>query len=204
MDELDHLGSYLTRNRSDMFNDEQFDAGATFLTHAGASDIVDAYFADPDWRGKPAPRQKYPTLLEQFLQSIDKDRGPRFLHADSLVRDFSSDARMQVSGKVASLLPTLRVDPYRWFMVGGGSDVTLVWLQRSNYADVEGVMFEKAEAAALSMGMQSCHVLVMYVDPHGSFQGGWATEHRAPSRDDVRYVSRAEEGLRMARRALPL
>lgn len=203
IDELDHLGSYLTQNRVDMFNDEHFAEGATFLTHAGASDVVDEYFADPDWREKKPPHQKYPPLLRKALDSIDVTRGPRFLRADCLVRDFSSQARNEVEEKLSMFLPTLKEYPYRWALIGGDASM-LVWVQRSRYVDFQGLLLAKAESAALALETTSCEVLVLYVREDGEFDGGWGADVPAPTSEHVRYVQRLEDGRKMLGRAVPI
>jgi len=49
-----------------MFNDEHFAQDATLLSHAGASDVVDAYFADPDWRDKAPPNRSFRRCCKRF------------------------------------------------------------------------------------------------------------------------------------------
>jgi len=201
IDELDHLGRYVTQNRIDMFNEEHFSQGATLITHAGASDVVDAYFSDPDWQKKPPPHQSFPPRVQKLLTSLDVVRGPRFLHADAAVRDLSGQGRDDLSALLEKFLPFLKAEPYRWAVLGG-EDATLVWVQRAEYADVRAEMAAKAEAAALAMGVKTCTALVIYVGADDSFEGGWAADISAPPEIALRRVDREREGQAMLGKAI--
>jgi hypothetical protein len=198
IDELDHLGRYITQNRIDIVNDEHFSEGASLILHAGASDVVDAYFMDPEWQRHAPPHQPFPPAVERLLKSIDSTRGSRFLHADSAIRDLSGAARDRLAALLEKLSPSVDERPYRWGMLGGNDeDATLVWVQRADYADVRGDMLAKAEAAALAMRVPHCTALVVYVGKAGGFQGGWAAEVPAPPAGALRRVDREREAQEM-------
>lgn len=202
-DELDHLGAYVTHNRVDIFNQEHFAEGANLLTHTGASDVVDDYFADPDFAGKPTPSQKFPSLLLQFLASNDAARRPTFLRADAIVRDFGSEGRQQMQDLLEKLLPTLTRYPYRWALLAGDF-ATMMWLQRTGHVDSAGVLQAKAEAALLGLGQEACDVLVVYVDDAGNLAGGSALQVQAPGQDHPAYAQRLEDGRKMMGRSISL
>jgi hypothetical protein len=202
VDELDHLGTYITQNRVDMLNEEQFAQGVALLMHAGASKVVDDYFMDPEWASKPPPRQPYPELLQKFLAANDAARWPTFLLADAILRDFSTEWRQQLQERISKLLPTLKEHPSRWTVIAGET-ATLVWLQRTGHDD-DQAMRMKAEAAALALGLPLCEVVVLCVSPRGEFEGGRAVIVHAPSPSAPSYRERFEEGQKMMGRSAPL
>jgi len=202
-DELDHLGSYVTKNRADQFYAEQLAEGATLLLEADACAQVDAYFADPDWAANPPPAQKYPATLLAFLAANDAKRGPRFLEADAAVRDMNTDARAQMALNIEKLRPTLQHHPYRWFSLVGDEPL-MVWLQRTGYVDFAGVHKAKAEAAAVAMEAKRCKVLMIDVNPDGTFNGGWARDVPAPANTDAHYGQRLKEAASMKERSIEL
>lgn len=202
-DELDHLGSYITKNRSDQFYAEQLAEGATLMLDADTCASIDDYFADPDWATKPPPAQKFPATLQAFLLANDAKRGPRFLDADAAVRDMNADAREQMAHQIDKLRPTLERHPYRWFSLLGNEPV-MVWLQRADFVDFEEVHKAKAKAAAVALQAKRCKVLMVYVKPDGEFDGGWARTVLAPGETDSRYGQRLMDSTPMTDRAVEL
>ncbi|RSZ31636.1 hypothetical protein EJO66_22990 [Variovorax beijingensis] len=202
-DELDHLGSYVTKNRADQFYAEQLAAGATWLLEADACAPIDEYFADPDWATKPPPAQKFPATLQSFLKANDANRGPRFLDADATVRDLDANAREQMALQIDKLRPALERHPYRWFSLVG-EEPLLVWLQRTGFADFAEVHKAKAEAAAVAVQAKRCKVLVVYVKQDGTFDGGWTQYVPAPAETDNRYGQRVLEAAPMTAGAVEL
>jgi hypothetical protein len=202
-DELDHLGSYVIKNRSDQFYTEQLAKSATWLVDTDACAPIDAYFADPDWASKVPPAQYFPATLHAFLQTNDTERGPRFLDADATVRDLDGDARKQLALQIDKLLPTLQRYPYRWFSIVGGEPL-VVWLQRANYVDFAEVHKVKAEATALAVQASRCKVLMVYVNADSAFDGGWAQYVSAPAATDDRYGQRLLEAEPLNTRAVAL
>jgi hypothetical protein len=189
----------------DLFNQQHFAQGANMLTHTGASDVIDNYFADPDYARKLPPSQKYPPLLLQFLASNEVARRPTFLWADAIVRNFCSEGRQQMQDLLEKLLPTLKEHPYRWALLAGvGTFATMMWLQRSGHVDSAGVLQAKAEAALLGLGQQTCEVLVVYVDDDGNLAGGRTLQVKAPGQDHIAYVQRLEDGRKMMERSISL
>lgn len=203
IDEIDHLGAYVTHNRVDAFNEEQFAQGANLLTHAAASDVIDDYFGDPDFAAKPPPSQSFPPLLVKFLQANEVARRPTFLAADAAVRDFGAEGRQQLQGLLEKLVPTLNQHPFRWALLGGQPS-TFIWMQRNQFVDTAGVMQAKAEAALLGLGQPVCQLLVIYVDDGGGFAGGAAREVQAPTAAHPAYAQRLREGQEMMGRSVRL
>lgn len=203
-DEMDHLGSYVLRNRADMFYAEKVGEGVNWLADTGTCEMVEAYFADPDWHQKEPPRQTFPPILKDFLQTLDTVRGPRFLEADAVVRDMGSDGREDMASHISKLLPTLQQYPYRWFTLQSDDEPVMVWLQRASYVDFVGVHIAKAQAAALVAVATQCSVLIAYVNPDGTFAGGWAGSVKAPRETDSAYAERLLEAQRMESRSIAL
>ncbi len=202
-DEMDHLGSYVQKNRADMFYTEKLAEGANWLTEADACAPVDAYFANPDWAEVAPPHQVFPGVLQDFLAANDATRGPRFLEADSAVRDMGGDGRKDMARYIDQLLPTIQEHPYRWFVLMS-EEPLLVWLQRADYVDAVEMHRIKAEAVALNSKAPHCKVLMMYITPDGTFAGGWARCVFAPSETDNRYAERLADAQRMETRSIPL
>lgn len=202
-DELDHLGSYVTKNRADQFYAEQLAEGATWLLEADACAPIDEYFADPDWATKPPPTQKFPATLQAFLKANNAKRGPRFLDADAAVRDMDANAREQMALQIDKLRPTLEQYPFRWFSLVGDEPL-MVWLQRADYVDFAEVHKAKAEAAAVAVQAKRCKVLMVHVNSDGTFDGGWARYVLAPTDTDNRYGQRLREAAPMAADAVEL
>lgn len=202
-DELDHLGSYMTKNRSDQVYAEQLAEGATMVLDADTCAPIDEYFADPDWSTKSPPAQKFPATLQAFLEANEARRGPRFLEADAAVRDMDADAREQMARQIDQLRPTLAQHPYRWFSLVG-EEPLLVWLQRTDFVDFTEVYKSKAEAAAVAMQAKRSKVLMIYVNPDCTFHGGWAKDVWAPAETDSRYGQRLQEAAPMKAKAVGL
>lgn len=203
-DELDHLGSYVSKNRSDMFYSEKLAEGANFLTEADACSPVDNYFANPDWQTMAPPKQVFPEVLRDFLQSMEGVRGPQFLLADASVRDLGNKGRQDMARFMGQLLPTLRNHPYRWFMLMLEEEPMMVWLQRASYVDIAEVHKAKAEGVALFAQASQCTVVFAYVESDGHFVGGSATRIRAPSQMDAHFPERLADARRMGARTIDL
>lgn len=202
-DELDHLGSYVTRNRVDQFYTEKLAQGADLLVDADACAPIDDYFADPDWETNEPPHQSYSPSLQELLQSINRVRGRTFLAADNIVRDMSMEGRADMARALEQLIPTLREHPYRWFTLMF-DDPVLIWLQRSGYVDVQEIHRDKAESVAIFSGSQSCIVLFIQVSTRGSFDGAWTKSIAPPNEGDPRYAARLADAQRMGGRAVAL
>src|SRR3546814_17692084 len=68
-DEVDHLGAYISRNRIDMDIREAM-AEADLMTLDAFCEVVDRYFAGPDWEAKPVPPQSLPPTLERAFAAL--------------------------------------------------------------------------------------------------------------------------------------
>lgn len=202
-DELDHLGAYIQKNRSDLFYAEQLAEGVDWLAHADACAPIDDYFADPDWPNKEPPRQVVPALLQEFLMANNSTRGPRFLEADAAVRDMGFEGREDMDRQIGVLLPTLQEHPYRWFVLVG-TEPLMVWLQRAKYVDMVEVHKAKAEAVALAAQASRCKVLMAYIKQDGTFAGGWAKHIPAPQETDSQYAVRLADARRVGSRSIAL
>lgn len=202
-DEIDHLGAYVTQNRADQFYRETLSEGATWVTHTDACAPIDAYFADPDWQQKEPPSQDFPALLKSFLTANDQARGPRFLAADTAVRDMGGEGREELAKHINLLLPSLSEHPYRWFTLEGDEPL-MVWLQRRAYVDLVQVHRAKAEAVCLAFKSNRCTVLTAYLTDDATFAGGWAQSVKTPDPRDARYEERLAEGMRLRSRMKPL
>lgn len=202
-DELDHLGSYMTRNRSDQVYAEQLAKGATMVLDADTCAPIDEYFADPDWATKPPPKQKFPATLQALFAAIDARRGPRFLEADAAVRDLGGDARDEMARRIDELRASLQKQPYRWFSLLHDEEPLLVWMQRADFVDFAEVHKAKAEAAALNMKAKRTKVLMIYLNADGSFNTGWAKDIPAPAESAHRYQSRRTNEINTGHRLSP-
>lgn len=203
-DELDHLGAYLSKNRSDMFYNEKLADGASFLTEVDSCLVVDNYFANPEWQTMPHPKQIFPKILLDFLQSMDVARGSHFLLADSSIRDLGKKGREDMANFMNQILPTLQSHPYRWFMLMLDEEPMMVWLQRSNYTDIAEVHKAKAEAIALFANTSQCTIVFAHIDSNGRFVGGSAKRISAPTQMDTHFPERFAEAQRMGARVIDL
>jgi hypothetical protein len=203
-DELDHLGGYVSKNRSDMFYAEKLAEGANWLTEADSCAPVDNYFANPDWQTTNPPKQVFPPILRDFLQSIEAVRRPHFLAADAAVRDLGAKGRQDMAYFIGQLLPSLQAHPFRWFMLMLEDEPLMIWLQRSNYVDIAEVHKAKAEAVALFAQSSQCTVVFAFVEADGKFMGGVGKQVIAPRRTDANYSERLADAERMGKRTIDL
>lgn len=201
-DELDHLGSYMTKNRSDHVYAEQLAEGATMVLDADTCAPIDEYFADPEWATKSPPAQKFPATLKALLATIEAKRGSRFLEADAAVRDLGGEARDEMALRIDELRASLAKHPYRWFSLLHDEEPLLVWLQRADFIDFTEVHKAKAEAVAVNMKAKRTKVLMIYVNVDGTFNGGWAKDIPAPAEAEHRYGQRMLEAASMNDRVI--
>lgn len=175
-------------------------SGDVKVDDVGTCEVIDAYFANPDWEKTPPPAQSFPAILDELLASFEAVRGPRYLRADFLVREFGADGRKELATKMGMLRPSLQQHTLRWFMLGGDDEPVLLWLQQTAYVDFASKHVAKAEAVCLAVKSRTCKVLVVYVAPDGKFAGSWETEVNAPIKGDVNYAERLAEARKMMSR----
>ncbi|HEX8615903.1 MAG TPA: hypothetical protein VF800_31870 [Telluria sp.] len=197
-DEADQLGMYLNKNRFDIYAACFIDEGCDMLIFKKSEYAINRYFANPEWRSTLPPRQIYPDAVARLLSSIDKERGPRFLRADSMVRDMGPPRREKLAAAITELVPQITDRGPRHIRFLGSSPV-LVCLQRPDYVDFIAANSVEGEAVALAAGAVQCDILVIYVRDDGEFEGAWAGSVAAPKVIDGQYAARMLQANKLLR-----
>lgn len=195
-DEVDHLGMYIDKNRFDVFAASCVEEGCELLVFYKSSNIINRYFANADWRNTIPPRQVYPDTVARLLASIDKTRGPRFLRADSLIRNMGNQRRENLAAAITELLPGITPDGTRHIRFLSAPPI-LVCLQRPEHVDFVGNNPAEAEVVALAAGATTCELLLVHVGEDGEFAGAWAGSVAAPAETDRRYSLRMSRAKRL-------
>jgi len=167
-DEIDHLGSYISKNRFDMILREQL-AGkeATFLMWDGFCKIVDDYFGSLEWEKATPPKQQRHPEVEKLLTALRKSNELGWLAADHNVRDLSRDAQSSLGEMLGRLRESLAEHTRRWFLFGEEKPL-FVWVQRIGHpADYEAIK-GKAAAAAIGMNAKEAVAVLVFAEPDGS------------------------------------
>lgn len=150
-DEVDHLGSYLKKNRFDLDISKQLKGGkASLVIWDGMSETVDRAFEGADWDSQPFPTQDFPDEVLKLLSALDAVRASGWLAAESHIRDLGEDGRHNLARMLSDCRQTLDKHPSRYFSLSGDGQPLFVWLQRHGEPVDWTAAHDKAAAVALA------------------------------------------------------
>lgn len=162
-DEFDHLGAYVTRNRFDKDIAEQLrESDTKLVVWDGMSVVVDKYFEGPNWEANPIPAQDFPDELVKLLEVINTTRKPRWLEADSLIRDYGEQGREALAKRLLEVRETLGERSERYFAFTDGDQMLFIWMQNS--ADPSNWQKIKDQAAASALYAKTPAAIGVYVE----------------------------------------
>lgn len=173
VDEVDHLGLYISYMRFDLLADLLRSHGSERIVSENASRRVDAYFNLDGWEYAPPPRHDFPRRLSQILAALDAERHNGFLRADAMIRDFSSTIAAKLEASVESELRALERVAHRRIAIAGKLPV-LLCLQRAEHVDFTEEHREAAASLASALGEAICNMLIVHVR-EGKICGAWST-----------------------------
>lgn len=161
-DEIDHLGSYVLKNRFDRDIKEQLKDGADRITWDGFSKVIDDYFMSDRWKEEPPPSQPMPNELARILAALEHQRPTGWLKAQSLIRDLGSEGRDRIAGLLRELVASLSTYPRRWFMSPEPPSL-MFWLTREAELQPSSLP-EQAKAECLKLGISTVNVIHLSFD----------------------------------------
>jgi len=162
-DEFDHLGAYVTRNRFDKDIAEQLgDDDTNLVVWDGMSAVIDKYFEGQNWEANEIPVQDFPNELVKLLEAINTSRKPRWLEADSLIRDYGEQGRKDLASRLSEVRETLGKHPERYFAFTDSDQMLFLWMQNSNH--IPNWQKIKDQAAASALYAKTSTALGIYVE----------------------------------------
>jgi hypothetical protein len=168
-DELDHLGSYIKKNRFDQDLVEQLaNDKPDMLVWDGMSAVVDRHFEVEDWEVRPVPTQDFPNEVLGLLGALDMSRAPGWLSAESNIRNYSEEGRNDLASALETCRMTLNAHPSRSFCLIGKPSL-FVWLQRAGTRHDPLAVSEKVSAAALATKSSNLIALFVVAEAAGSY-----------------------------------
>jgi len=199
-DEIDHLGSYIVKNRFDMTLEEQL-AQADMVAWDAFDEVVDEYFRGPDWQNNVIRRQDYPKELQKILTALDESRPVGWLAIDAFLRNLSSQGRNDLSHLIENLANSLFQFPQRRILYGSDWPL-LVWVCRMGNEPREDAQRFQGQAAALVMQTQSVSVLLISYDRNLNIQRISCLTVQRPTAAQANFQLIAEEAEKQRKRTI--
>jgi len=164
-DEIEHLGSYITKNRFDMDWAEQLKT-VDRLAWDSFGEIVDRHFEADRWLNEAVPRQSFPDGLNPILAALDKLRPRGWLAFDAYIRNLGDDGRNDLVKFLGELLPTLSQFPARRILYGNDQPLQ-IWLCRAGSEPPPKKVLYQGQVASLYASGTSVKVLTLSYSPQG-------------------------------------
>lgn len=204
-DEFDHLGAYLMKNRVELEIADQMKDGATnLLIWDRMSDVVDKAFTGEDWENRPFPTQTFPKEVLKLLGALNAIRAPKWLAAESHIRDFAEDGRVNLGNFLRNLRQTLNQHPTRYFVLSGDGNPLFVWLQKHEESIDWRKVNDKASAAALAVGASYVTGVLADVGADGTYYSAQYFAVHVPTEQTGENTHIFEDAGRMAQPARAL
>ncbi len=178
IDEVDHLGAYISHNRFDVVMKEQLEE-ADMVILDSPSDPVDKYFEGETWKTEPAPHQEYPGELTSVLNALDRFRPAGWLEMDTYIRNYNSSGRNNMAKIFMELQATLSLHPIRRFLFGSENPLQ-VWLCRDGIQPTLEEMRYQGEVGCLVMNASKILVLRLSYDEKGEINDLGCTSFTKP------------------------
>ena len=203
-DEFDHLGAYIHKNRFDQDLIEQLKSGKeNFVVWDGMSRIIDECFQGDDWEASPIPVQPFPDPLTKLLASLNSTRAPGWLLAESLIRNYSEQARQNLSNLLSNLAESLVQRPSRYFVFGGEGLPLFIWMQSAQSEADWNIIRDKASASALATASSKIHGLFVVIGRRCAYEIAEHFTAQAPTEKNEDNVTIFEEAARMSQQQKP-
>lgn len=157
LDETEHLGAYIARNRFDATLRAQREESGLVVWNAYA-DIVDRYFEGENAGTGPAPSPRYPRELEEVLRLLDRKRPRGWLAMDAAVRNFAGPDRDRLGEEIGAMRESLGRHPCRWLGLLGAEALQVCVCAAGSEPSAAEVR-RRAEAACIVAKARSIRVL---------------------------------------------
>ena len=169
-DEMEHLGAYITKNRFDLSILDSL-KGEFFnqVVSSGTDEIVDKYFADPNFDQNDIPSQKYPPNVQKLLQVLERTKSLNWLGINSFIRNLADEVRDQLDMLLSKSCRRLFQIPYLSFGFTGRDENLFIWVQRNDFRIETKRLHEKAQAFALAVDSVKVKVVLLSFDPKGEY-----------------------------------
>ncbi len=200
IDEVDHLGAYISHNRFDVVMKEKLKE-ADMVILDSPSDPVDKYFEGETWKTEPAPHQEYPRELAAVLSALDKFRPAGWLEMDAYIRNFNTSVRSNLANKFVELKATLPVHPIRRFLLGTENPLQ-VWLCQGGIEPSLREMRYQGEVGCLVMNAPRILVLRLSYDEKGDINELGCTSFTKPLVTQPNYADLKRQAERQLARAV--
>lgn len=201
-DEVDHLGAYLKKNRFDLDIAEQLKGGKVDLVlWDGMSHIVDRSFEGENWEDGPFPTQDFPEEVLKLLQALDATRAPGWLTADSHIRNFGDEGRINLAKMLSDYRQTLNKHPFRYFTLYGEDAPLFIWLQHPGEPIDRFRIAGKAAAAALAVKAANVIGVLSEASADGTYHRATFFSAHAPTERTEENAHIYEDAARMAQPA---
>ncbi|UXN69269.1 hypothetical protein N8A98_18835 [Devosia neptuniae] len=204
-DELDHLGAYIWKNRFDMEIADQQRAQERpgLIIWDGMSEKVDRHFEGEDWEARPIPRQAFPDGVLQLLAALEKTGAAGRLGAESHIRNYDENTRVELAKMLEKCRGTLEEHPARYFVIAGETPL-FVWLQRADSPLDWASMQDKASAAAIAVQAMSVVGLVVAAHAGGDIVDARQVQVAVPRTKTADNAHIYRDAERMSGRAVTL
>jgi len=168
-DEMDHLGFYISQNRADeRLRDMMVEHGADHVwVDRMDQDVVAPYFANPDWPNGDKPIQEYPPKTLELLGALENAGDARWLEADSFIRDFSRELRLQFDRHFERAFPILDAMPSTFFAISGEKEAVF-GVMGLDLPDLRNDLKKRAEALCLSFERAKIRLFELTARPNGT------------------------------------
>lgn len=200
-DELDHLGAYITRNRFDQDIAAQLkESKFNLVVWDGMSDVVDMSFEGEGWEATPMPTQQFPDEVLKLLRGLDTTQAPRWLLAESIIRNYDEASRKSLAKLLSDISKTTEQHPERYFAMLGGSQPLFVWRQ-SVEQDIDWAKInDKASAAALCTKSSDFEGVLVETGAAGDYEKVQHFKIHVPSEQTEENMHIFDEAQRMSQR----
>ena len=150
VDEVDHLGAYLKKNRIDIDLSEQLKEGFDLVMCDGMSSDVDRSFEGENWETNPRPTQDYPDEMLRLLDALDATRKAGWLRVDSYLRNLGGESRSKFAAMLSELRKSSSQRNHHYSIFSLKVEVAFfLWLHKSGSAIDWKTVNNKASSAAL-------------------------------------------------------
>ena len=200
LDEMEHLGAYISLNRYDAELRKQR-TESEFVIWNSFADVVDRYFEGENASGGDVPRQKYAAELAAVLNVLDKKRPTGWLAMDATIRNLGREHRDILSKLLADLKATLRGHDYRHMTFFNETPI-LVWACASDRSPQGKEVRRHAEVASLLAAAPRTRVLLLSYNKKRKLTNAACESYAAPHKDRRDYMELEQQAAASRRRLL--
>jgi len=204
-DEMDHVGVYISQNRIDIKVQEDFFKNQKMdmvYLDGFDRDVLGPFFQNPNWPNVDPPRQKYPPVLVDILDALQRTGADGWLAGDSALRDLGSEGRQQVQSLFDRISGNVFAKAWTHFAMSGAGSLVFV-IDRSDGENRADVARAQAQAYALAMG-EDVRLYELSVDPNLRIVRATSSRVGPPSIIQNNYGSILDEASRLKKKTIKL